>query len=96
MRTLGPESPFSNNAKPGEGEQFVLDAFDYANEGRFEIDPFSFRRYVVLGWICEIEAFPYYELTPSGETTYWKFFRKVAPKPRPVSWEEDWGDDDDD
>lgn len=88
-RVLGPESPFSSNAKHGEGEQFTRDAFDHEEEGRFEIDSFRFERYLVLGWIREREEFPYYELTVAGEQTYRNFYDAVAP-------DGDWWDGDED
>lgn len=77
--TLGPESPFSTGAKKGEGEQFTRDVFEKTGL-RSEIDAFTFRRYEVLGWIEEREAFPYYALTASGEKMYDKFYSAVAPK----------------
>lgn len=87
VRMLGPESPFSNGAKPGEGEEFARDAFDHEKDGRFEIDPFRFARYIVLGWIRESERFPYYELTVAGETIYSRERQRMTRA---------WWDDDDD
>lgn len=87
-RMLGPESPFSNGPKKGEGEQFTRDVYE-SDKGRKEIDAFRFARYVILGWIRASEYFPYYELTVAGGTAYSKYFEKVRPK-------DDWGWDDDD
>jgi hypothetical protein len=73
-----------------ESRAFVRDALNHENEGRFEIDAFRFERYVALGWIRAIDAFPYYELTPNGEEVYGRFFWTVTAR----EW--DWFEDDDD
>jgi hypothetical protein len=54
-----------------EEHVFARDTYHHQNEGRFEIDAFRFARYLALGWIRTVDAFPYYELTPNGEEVYW-------------------------
>lgn len=81
-----------------EATYFTLDVFDHENEGRLEIDPFRFKRYVALGWIREIETRPYYLLTTNGEDVYRSFYWEVAKR---TGWDStsdalDWYDDEDD
>lgn len=74
-----------------EATYFTCAVFEHEDTGRQEIDDFTYRRYVALGWIRETETRPYYELTTNGEDIYRKFYWSVAKQ---TGWDWRWDDDD--